>query len=226
MIVCAAIDDEFLALEIITNYSSRISDIKLAGTFTNPIEALPIFTDLSIDLLFLDIDMPQITGLDFLKTIKSPPLIIFTTAYSEFALDSYEADAVDYLVKPIPFTRFLTAIQKARNRLTTIKNLQYPTNLFIKSEYKTIRVPVDEILFVEGKKDHTCIQTSTQSVKTSMTITSLLEKLPSTNFIRIHRSYIIALNKVDSIDRGNIIVGENKIPIGNQYKDELTKSIS
>lgn len=226
MINCIAIDDEFLALEVITNYVTRVTGLVLTGTFTRALDALPILNGTGIDLLFLDIDMPDISGPEFIKTLKSPPLIIFTTAYSEFAMEGYEADAVDYLVKPIPFHRFLIAIQKARNRLSINEHLIAPTELFIKSDYKMLRVPVDDILFIEGKKDYVAIQMVKHQVNTSMTINALIEKLKPMNFIRVHRSFIIALNKVTSIERGNVLIGDVKIPIGDQYRDELIKRIS
>ncbi|SHM92084.1 LytR/AlgR family response regulator transcription factor [Mucilaginibacter sp. OK098] len=226
MIRCIAIDDEFLALEVIENYAGRLPFLHLAGTFTNAIEALSILADENIDLLFLDIEMPDINGLAFLKVLKKPPLVIFTTAFSQFALDGFEADAVDYLIKPIPFERFLKAVQKAQQRLKVPETSSYQDHLFIKSDYKTIRVALSDILYIEGMKDYVCIHTISQSVNTLLSITALLERLPALNFVRVHRSFVIALDKIGSIERSAILIGESKIPIGDQYREELMRRIS
>jgi len=227
MINCLAIDDEYLALEVIENYLERLPFIKLKASFTNPLDALPFLSKVRIDILFLDIEMPDMTGLDFLKTLKKPPLVIFLTAYSEFAVNGFEADAVDYLIKPFAFERFLSAIQKAQNRLKdNNQNFKAPSNLFIKSEHKTFRVDINEILFIEGKKDHVAIETVERSFNTQETINGLLEKLTKSNFIRVHRSFVVALNKIDRIERSNIVIREMKIPIGDQYREELINRIS
>jgi len=226
MIRCIAIDDEFLALEVIENYAGRLPFLQLAGTFTNAIKALSMLADENIDLLFLDIEMPDINGLAFLKTLKKPPLVIFTTAFSQFALDGFEADAVDYLIKPIPFERFLKAVQKVQQRLKVPETNRYQDHLFIKSDYKTIRVALNEILYIEGMKDYVCIHTLSQPINTLLSITALLEKLPPLKFVRVHRSFVIALNKINSIERSVILIGESKIPIGDQYREELMRRIS
>jgi DNA-binding LytR/AlgR family response regulator len=226
MIRCIAIDDEFLALEVIENYVGRLSFLNLIGTFTSAIEALSVLADENIDLLFLDIEMPDINGLAFLKTLKKPPLVIFTTAFSQFALDGFEADAVDYLIKPIPFERFLKAVQKVQQRLNVPATSTYQAHLFVKSDYKTIRVALSDILYIEGIKDYVCIHTISQSVNTLLSITALLEKLPASNFVRVHRSFVIALDKIGSIERNAILIGEIKIPIGEQHREELMGRIS
>ncbi|MBB6128330.1 LytR/AlgR family response regulator transcription factor [Mucilaginibacter lappiensis] len=226
MIRCLAIDDEFLALEVIENYVGRLPFLVLAGTFTNPLEALPLLADEPVDLLFLDIEMPDIGGLTFLRALKKAPLVIFTTAYSQFAPEGFEVDAVDYLIKPIPFDRFLKGVQKAQQRLQPSATTSQPDHLFIKSDYKTLRVALNEILYIEGMKDYVCIHTTGQSINTLLSITGLLEKLPAATFIRVHRSFVIALDKIDSIERNTILIGETKIPIGDQYRDELMKRVS
>ncbi|MDB5004923.1 MAG: Two component transcriptional regulator, LytTR family [Mucilaginibacter sp.] len=226
MIRCIAIDDEFLALEVIENYVGRLPFLELAGTFTNALEALPLLTGEPVDLLFLDIEMPDINGLAFLKTLKKAPLVIFTTAYAQFAPEGFEVDAVDYLIKPIPFDRFLKGVQKAQQRLQPTETTIQPDHLFIKSDYKTLRVALNEILYIEGMKDYVCIHTIGQSINTLLSITALLEKLPATGFVRVHRSFVIALNKINSIERNTILIGAIKIPIGDQYREELMKRIS
>ncbi|MCR8556967.1 LytTR family DNA-binding domain-containing protein [Mucilaginibacter sp. BJC16-A38] len=226
MIRCVAIDDEFLALEVIENYVGRLPFLELAGTFTNALEALPLLTAEPIDLMFLDIEMPDINGLAFLKTLKKAPMVIFTTAYSQFAAEGFEVDAVDYLIKPIPFDRFLKGVQKAQQRLQPSETTIQPDHLFIKSDYKTLRVALNEILYIEGMKDYVCIHTTGQSINTLLSITALLEKLPLAGFVRVHRSFVIALNKINSIERNTILIGAIKIPVGDQYRDELMKRIS
>jgi DNA-binding LytR/AlgR family response regulator len=158
--------------------------------------------------------------------LKKPPLVIFTTAFAQFALEGFEADAVDYLIKPIPFERFLIAIQKVQHRLKARETSSYQDHLFIKSDYKTIRVAFSDILYIEGMKDYVCIHTISQSVNTLLSITALLEKLPAPNFVRVHRSFVIALDKIGSIERNAILIGEIKIPIGDQSREELMRRIS
>jgi DNA-binding LytR/AlgR family response regulator len=226
MVRCIAIDDEFLALEVIENYAGRLPFLNLTGTFTSAIEALSMLADENTDLLFLDIEMPDINGLAFLKTLKKPPMVIFTTAFSQFALDGFEADAVDYLIKPIPFERFLKAVQKAQQRLKVPETSNQQDHLFIKSDYKTVRITLSDIMYIEGMKDYVCIHTISQSVNTLLSITALLEKLPPSSFVRVHRSFVIALNKINSIERSAILIGESKIPIGDQYREELMRRIS
>jgi DNA-binding LytR/AlgR family response regulator len=226
MIRCVAIDDEFLALEVIENYVGRLPFLELAGTFTNALEALPLLTGETIDLLLLDIEMPDINGLAFLKTLKKTPLVIFTTAYAQFAPEGFEVDAVDYLIKPVPFDRFLKGVQKAQQRLLVPATASQPDHLFIKSDYKTLRVALNEILYIEGMKDYVCIYTIGQTINTLLSITALLEKLPATGFVRVHRSFVIALDKINSIERNTILIGQIKIPIGDQYREELMKRIS
>lgn len=225
MISCIAIDDEFLALEVIENYIGRLPHTQLLKTFTNALEAIPFLNKEQPDLIFLDIDMPEIHGVEFLRSLRKPPLAIFTTAYSQFAPDAFELEAVDYLIKPIPFGRFLKAIQKVENRLNTYEGKSQQPYLFIKSDYKTLRVDFDEILFIEGMKDFISVHTPQQDIPTLLTISGILEKLPAANFIRVHRSFVIALDKISSIERGHIFIGEFKIPIGDMYRDELMKRI-
>lgn len=225
MINCIAIDDEYLALEVLENYIGRLPFLELKATFTKAVEALPVLTSETIDLLFLDIEMPDISGLDFLKTLKSPPLLIFTTAYSQFALQGFEVNAVDYLVKPIPFDRFVAAVQKVQDRLA-VKTSDAPDYLFIKSDHKNIRIDLDELLYIEGRKDFITIHTKSQSVDTLLSISGLLDKLPANQFIRVHRSFVVAISKIDSVERGQVVIGNTRIPVGDQYREELMRRIT
>ncbi|WP_217277380.1 LytTR family DNA-binding domain-containing protein [Pedobacter foliorum] len=226
MIRSIAIDDEFLALEIIENYVDRLPLVQLVQTFTNPLESLAILGTDHIDLVFLDIDMPDMNGIEFVQSLKEPPLIIFTTAYSQFAPEAFEIDAVDYLIKPIPFERFLKAVQKAQQRLNQKDNRNQQNCLFVKSDYKTFRVDHHEILFIEGMKDFISINTLKRKIPTLLTINSILEKLPSAEFIRVHRSFVVSINKITSIERNHIYIDEIMIPIGDVFRDELMKRIS
>ncbi|WAC14873.1 LytR/AlgR family response regulator transcription factor [Dyadobacter pollutisoli] len=224
MINCIAVDDEFLALEIIENYVSKCPFLELVTTFSSPLEALPLLNSGKCDLLLLDINMPDVNGLDFLNAIQNPPLVILTTAYPQFALAGFEADVVDYLVKPFSFERFLKAIQKAQIRLgTTAENT--PDYLFIRSAHRMVRVDLEDILMVEGKKDYVAVHTWDQVIETLMTLTALLERLPAKDFIRVHRSFIVALNKITSIERNIIYIGDQKVPIGDLFRDELLRRI-
>jgi len=225
MIRSIAIDDEFLALEIIENYTERLPLIQLVKTFTNPLESLAMLGTNDVDLVFMDIDMPDINGIEFVQSLKKPPLIIFTTAYSQFAPEAFEVDAVDYLIKPIPFERFLKAVQKAQKRLYQEDTKNHQHYLFVKSDYKTFRVDHDEILFIEGMKDFISVHTLNRQIPTLLTFSSILEKLPPSNFIRVHRSFVVSINKITSIERNHIYIGEIKIPIGDMFRDELMKRV-
>ncbi|TLV02477.1 LytR/AlgR family response regulator transcription factor [Dyadobacter luticola] len=233
-IQCLAIDDERLALEVMEAYIERIPFLHLAQLCAKPMQALEFLARNPIDLLFLDIEMPGLNGLEFLQAIKTPPLVILTTAYPQFAVDAFELNVVDYLLKPIPFSRFLTAVQKAqaqlsenqqRNQnLTETKPLD--GNIFIKSGSKTVRVDVQEILFIEGKKDHVMLHTRQSQITTQLSLSSLMEKLSSDQFLRIHRSFIVALNKIESIERNRVMIDKKEIPIGEFYREDLFKRIS
>lgn len=225
MINCLAIDDEFLALEVIDTYSQRLPYLHLIQTCTSALEALSILSQTDIDLLFLDIDMPDLSGLDFLRSLRKPPLIIFTTAYSHYALEGFDADAVDYLLKPIAFDRFLKATQKAQLRLSDNKP-SANGYFFVKSDHKNVRIDFEAILFIEGRKDYIRIHTVDQTIDTLLTINTLLEKLPVTNFVRVHRSFVVALNKITAIERNVIFVGTLKIQIGDLYREAFMKRIS
>lgn len=224
MIKCIAIDDEFLALEIIENYVSKCPFLELSATFSSPLEALPLLGSGACDLLLLDINMPEVNGLDFLSAIPNPPLVVLTTAYPQFALAGFEADVVDYLVKPFSFERFLKAVQKVQSRLAPVAG-NGPEYLFVRSAHRMIRVDVNDILMLEGKKDYVAVHTPAQVIDTQMTLTAFLEKLPAKAFARVHRSFIVALNKITAIERNVIYIGEKKVPIGDLFREELLRRI-
>lgn len=228
------VDDEPLAVEVLEAHIDRIPFLHLEKVCSSAVQALDFLAGNEVDLLFLDIQMPGITGMQLLRIARQLPPVILTTAYSEFALEAFELDVVDYLQKPVAFERMLAAVNKACHlisltqaslRLQTAPDLTFP-DLFIKSGQKIVRVAQDDILFVEGKKEYVLISTLKQDIKTSVTIRELLERLPERLFLRVHRSFIVALGRIDSIDRAGIWIGETRIPVGDIYRDSLLKRIS
>ena len=225
------VDDEPLALQVLENYVSQLPELELAGMCSNAIEANEKIQNEDIDLLCLDIKMPQISGIDFLKSLKNPPLVIFTTAFSNYALESYSPDVVDYLLKPISFDRFMMAINKVTERMNNKKSLsQHEDDYFyVKADKKLIRVKYDDIIYIEGLKDYVIIRVDESRIVTLQTMKSLTDKLPDDRFIRVHRSYLVNIDRINSI-MGNMIEvfekGKTKlIPIGKNYKDDLMETI-
>lgn len=222
---CVIVDDEPLALEIISDYVSKTKGLELVGTYTNPIEAFASIERDKIQLIFLDVQMPELTGIQFMKLLGNKAKVILTTAYPEYALDGYEHNIVDYLLKPISFERFQKAIQKIgitepqKFRTSEIQNTL--DHIFIKTEHKIIRVDLNDILFIEGLKDYISIYTLSERILTLMNMKKVEELLPAKRFIRAHKSYIIAIDKIKSIEKNRIYIGEQGIPIGDTYKDEF-----
>lgn len=225
------VDDEPLALQVLENYVSQLPELELAGMCSNAIEANEKIQNEDIGLLCLDIKMPQISGIDFLKSLKNPPLVIFTTAFSNYALESYSLDVVDYLLKPISFDRFMMAINKVTERMNNKKSLsQHEDDYFyVKADKKLIRVKYDDIIYIEGLKDYVIIRVDESRIVTLQTMKSLTDKLTDDRFIRVHRSYLVNIDRINSI-MGNMIEvfekGKTKlIPIGKNYKDDLMETI-
>jgi two-component system, LytTR family, response regulator len=227
---CIAIDDEPLALDLIEDFCSRIEYLNLVKTFTSAIEAMDFIKNESIDLIFVDIKMPRITGIDFVKSMLQPPIIIFTTAFTEYALTGFDLNAVDYLVKPIPFDRFFKAVNKA-NEIFTSRNKKPLSNtileksntndfIIVNVEYCTVKINLKDIKYIEGVKDYVkiVVENKTKSILTRITMKKIIEKLPSKEFIRVHRSFIVSLSKIEKIERNRIVFGEKRIPISEQYK--------
>jgi DNA-binding LytR/AlgR family response regulator len=229
---CIAIDDEPLALNIIKDYAGRIDYIDLVACCTNPLEAIKILNEEEIDLIFLDIHMPNISGTDLIKSLGKTPLFIFTTAFSNYALEGFELNALDYLLKPFSFDRFFKAVNKAYEISILRKNKQEHTiqtvephepekYLMVKVEYSTVRLDIKEILYIEGLKDYVKIYAGKKPLLTKSTMKNMEEKLPSDSFVRVHKSFIISVAKIDSIENNRIKIGEKLIPIGNQYKNDF-----
>jgi len=233
MIRCLVVDDEPLALDILEDYISKVPFLSLVKTTTSAIEGLSLVQSDAIDLVFLDVQMPELTGIQFLKIINGKCDVILTTAYSQYALDGYELDVVDYLLKPIAFDRFYKAAQKvlqnsgntnssAPELVSVQKNHDF---IFVKTEHKIQKIYLDDILYIEGLKDYISIFTRTERIITLQNMKKMEESLPSKSFIRVHKSYIIALGKIESIERSRIQIGEKIIPIGDTYREYFFKQI-
>lgn len=246
MIRCLAVDDEAYATKIIADYIAKIPFLELVGTTTSAITALTQVQQGGVDLVFLDIQMPDLTGIQFLKLCGSKCKVILTTAYPEYALDGYEHDVLDYLLKPIAFDRFLKAANKAHAYFMPIKtasatiqptpNLDHtipsPTNaaaeyMFIKGESKNkfLKVNYDDILYVEGLKNYVSLFTAEQRLVTYQTLRDLEKQLPQPPFYRVHKSYIISVDKIRMVDGNQVYIGDQAIPIGETYRDGFLKVI-
>ena len=226
------VDDEPLAHEVLETYIGKVSNLNLIKNCYNALEAKEVIQNEQIDLMFLDIQMPQLTGLEFVRSMTQLPLVIFTTAYAEYALESYEIDAVDYLVKPISLEQFLKAINKAQDRYEAENELEEGGDdyFFVKADKKLVKLFYNDILYIEGLKDYVIIRTETGRVITLQTMKSLEAKLANKNFKRVHRSYILNKSKIKAL-LGNVVEiiengKEKHIPIGKNYRDELFEEIN
>ena len=229
---CLIVEDEPLARNLLAEYVKKISYLELTEASSNPLHALEVLRNHPIDLMFLDIQMPEITGITLLKTLHKKPLVILTTAYSEYALESYDLDVVDYLLKPITFDRFLKAVDKASQRINLPAAIpdrpaseQGKPFVFIKDGTKLVKINYDDILFVEGLKDYVTIVTKTQKIVSLQRLKSLETQLPPEKFIRIHHSYIIALKAVDTVHKGEVQIGTHFIPISDSYRKAFKEII-
>lgn len=241
---CIAVDDEPLALDIIEDYVSKVPFLELVKRTENAIEALQLVQAGGIDLVFLDIQMPDLTGIQFLKIASGKSNYILTTAYSQYALESYDLNVSDYLLKPIAFDRFYKAVEKVHNQLqktepnpvVNLPEASQATNatthtapiqdfIFVKTEHKIQKIQLDDILYIEGLKDYISIYTKTERIITLQNMKKMEETLPKGEFIRVHKSYIIALDKIESIERSRISIASKIIPIGDTYRDEFFKLI-
>jgi len=229
---CMIVDDEPLALEILETYLEKIPEIQLLATFSNGIEALHFLKKHQVDLLLLDIEMPELTGIQLMKVLSEPPKVIFTTAYHQYAIKSYELEAVDYLLKPVEFSRFLQAIEKAQKQIA----LERPnaisqtspeaTYFFIKTEHRIQRIEKSDILYIEGMKNYLRIVTKNNKFMSILSFRKIQLLLSEDNFIRVHKSFLVAINRIDCIERGRIIIGERRIPIGETYKNQVQQRIN
>jgi len=224
-ISCLIVDDEPLALNLIEGYVSKTPFLELAGKCSSAFEVLEKIGTAKIDLLFLDIQMPGLTGIELSRTLKNGPKLIFTTAFEEYALEGFKVDAVDYLLKPFNYEEFLKAANKAREWISILESPRAEVadndTLFVKSEYKLIKIDLKKVLYIEGLKDYAKIYLvdQTRPVMSLMSLKSLDEQLPSGKFMRIHRSFIINLEKIDLIERNKVVIGNTSIAVADAYKE-------
>jgi len=236
---CLVIDDELPAREILRQHIAGVEALELAGTCSNAVEAVSFLKEYLVDLLFLDIQMPQLLGTNFIRTLKNPPKVIFTTAYRKYAVEGFELDAVDYLLKPISFERFLKAVNKVLqlnigavgagmpiSTQTEKLNEKLNSFLYFRAERKMVKVLFRDILFVEGLKDYIKIVTDTKTIVTKYVLSTLEEMLPATDFLRIHKSYIIAVNKIDSYNADSVNISKHELPIGRLYKFDVNRVLN
>ena len=235
-IKCLVIDDELPARDVLQKHIADVEALELAGTCTNAVEALSFLQSNTVDLLFLDIQMPYILGTNFIRTLKNPPKVIFTTAFRKYAIEGFELDAVDYLLKPISFDRFLKSVNKilqvnlqSNTTITTAtENHSEPAQpfLYLRVDRKMVKVLFNDILYIEGLRDYIRIFTTSKTIVTKHLLATLEEMLPSDAFLRIHRSYIVSISKIDSYNTDTIEIGKKELPIGRLYKHDVSKLLN
>lgn len=233
-ISCIVVDDEPLARQLLVNHIAKIPSLTLIDALASPLEAMSVLREKKPDILFLDVQMPEITGISLLKILENKPYVILTTAYSEYAIEGYELDVSDYLLKPITFERFLKAVEKAihkiRQEKTPVENPSAPVFapepddqsdsnfIFVKDGTRHIRVNYKDIMFIEGLKDYVAIHTPNQKITTLQNLKKLEQILPPSDFMRVHNSYIVSIHWIDEVERDSIIIGKKFIPISDSYR--------
>jgi len=227
MIRCIIIDDEPLAVKLVKEYMTRVSFLELAGTFTDAIEAGRFLEKEKIDLLFLDIQMPDINGIQFYDSLKDKPMVIFTTAFSEYAVEGFNVNAIDYLLKPFEYDRFLKSVYKAKEYYEFIRSQEVQlTSIFVKSDYQLVKINLKDVLLIEGLDDYIRIHLpNNKTILTLMSLKAIAEKLPAQEFVRIHRSYIVPLSKIEKVSSKKIEIAGKEIPVGISYADDFFKLI-
>ena len=239
MVNTLIIDDEPLALDVLETYISKMPELNLVARCSNALEANELIRKQPIDLIFLDIQMPQISGVDFIKALEKPPMFIFTTAYSNYALEGFELNAIDYLLKPISIDLFMKAANKALSQFELMRREEVAVDpqgkegedfFFVKADKKLVKIKYDEILYIEGLKDYVIIRLEQGRVVTLQTMKSLEDKLPAHMFKRIHRSYIVSIDKIHAVDGTSVDVYEKgqikQLPIGKNYRDEILEIVN
>jgi len=232
---CLLVDDEPLALDVLESYVRRLESLELVARCENAIQAFDLLQSESVDLLFVDIQMPKLSGIDFLKTLPNAPKVIFTTAYRDYAPEAFDLDAVDYLLKPIPFSRFLKALGKAFSQLNGPAGLPHPFHaedhepmlvtdtLIVKSEKKRVKIPLKDIIFIESMRDYVTIHLPDKQIVSKQKIGNLEQKLAEKSFLRIHRSFLVPAARVNAYTPGNVEVEGFSLPIGRSYRNEVGK---
>jgi two-component system LytT family response regulator len=229
MLHCIAVDDEPLALELLEDNISKLPYLQLEAKCSNAMEAMKVLQSKTIDLIFLDIQMPGLTGLQFIQSLPTKPMIILVTAYEKFALEGFNLDVVDYLVKPVSLERFVKACNKA-NELYQLKNTNHqitgstPDYFFVNVDYSLLKISFSDIVWIEGLKDYIKIhlKSTTKPVITRMSMKTLEEQLPAQKFIRIHKSYFVSIEHISAIRKSSVFVGTMELPVGENYKDAVT----
>ncbi len=218
---CIIVDDEPLSREVIEDFVKEYPELQLAGQFSNAIDAREFLKESEIDLIFLDINMPRFSGVDFVKTLANPPAIIFITAYAEFAVDGFELEAIDYLLKPVSQERFQKAVSRFLEKMGN--NKLQESSIMVKADKKLYRLEMDDILYVEAMGDYIRIITADKTLTVYDRLTTFLEKLPASQFCRIHKSYLVAVSKIEFIEGNKIKIGDTHLPVSATYKDQLIK---
>jgi DNA-binding LytR/AlgR family response regulator len=229
MIKAIALDDEPPALKVIESFSHRVGFIELVKTFTSPDEALKHLHKFPVDLIFLDIRMPSISGLQFRKKLPQDLMVIFTTAYSEYAVEGFNVNAIDYLLKPFSYDRFMQAVNKAGEFYKYYHNLETAVQqyLFIRADYSLVKIMLDDIVYIEGLDDYVKIHTSARKpLVARMTMKAMMEKLPAKSFARVHRSFIVPINRIEKIRNKIISIGDAEIPVGQSYEQAVNELFS
>ena len=233
------VDDEFLARKLLQGYVTKIENLNLVGTAQNAAEAFSLVNEHQVDILLLDIHMPDLNGIELARTLSNVPAIIFTTAYSEYALESYEVSAVDYLLKPIAFPRFSAAIEKAIAKLKSLETAStepaivethqeandQKTYMLVKADYRLYKINFDDLLYIEGQHEYVSFYTREKRITALYSLKNLEEQLPADQFIRVHKSYIVSINEIQEIEPLSITVAGQKLPIGGSYRDALMKKL-
>lgn len=237
---CLIVDDEELARNLLENFVQRLPHLQVAGLCKNPLEAMAALQHDNIDIMFLDIQMPGLTGVEFLRSIQITPKVIFTTAYPEYALEGYSLDVVDYLLKPFSFERFVQAVDKATNRIkaesqtatSTTGNHDTPVHeeinkgyLLVKADYKLHRIRLDDIMYIEGMREYVAYHTPNGRLLSLQSLRSLEDTLPPDQFIRVHKSFIVAIDRIETLEGNTLHLGKAEIPVGASYRDALIAKV-
>lgn len=232
-IKCAIIDDEPLAVELLVSYVKKIPFMELNGKYSNAVDAMKGIAENPVDIVFLDIQMPELNGLELSRMLPETTRVVFTTAFEQYALDGYRINALDYLMKPISYAEFLEACNKALQWYKMVRQVEEPkaaeaTSIFVKSEYKLLQIQLDSIRYIEGLKDYVKIYTddAPRPILSLMNMKTMEQMLPASRFIRVHRSFIVAKSKIREIDRNRIVFGDVYIPIGDSYKQAFQEFIN
>ena len=227
---CLLVDDEPLAIALMQKHIGQLDFMEVAATCPNALKALEILRKTEIDLMFLDISMPAINGIDFLKMLRNPPKVIITTAFREYALDGYDLDIVDYLLKPITFDRFFKSIERYLRNFDQqaqpiIAQSNEPLSIYIKSGYRNVKINIDDILYMESLKDYVKICTLTGDITTKYRISDMEDNLSDKNFLRIHRSFIINFKHITAFTASDVEIGKTELPIGESYKEQVLRML-